>query len=143
MTRKIAALISLVLFSTVSAALDLKGEWQQGGVIIGIVPQGTQVEYRGKQLHISPAGEFVIGLGREAEEHANIVTIDSNGVRKEHEFSVKKRTYKIQKVNGVPQRTVEPDPAQVEGPNAKRNWPPTLAEAIYRSHFSHKNLNGH
>lgn len=108
----------LTLFSTVSAALDLKGEWQQGGVIIGIVPQGTQVEYRGKQLHISPAGEFVIGLGREAEEHANIVTIDSNGVRKEHEFSVKKRTYKIQKVNGVPQRTVEPDPAQVE--RAKR-----------------------
>lgn len=106
--------VVFTLTSMVSAALELKGEWQQGGVIIGKVPVGTQVEYRDKKLQISPAGEFVIGLGRDAEKQASLVTIDSDGVRKEHQFDVKGRTYNIQKVTGVPQQTVEPDLAQIE-----------------------------
>lgn len=118
MLKKLAAIFISMLLSMATIALELRGEWQQGGVIIGKVPQGTQVEYRGKQLQISPSGEFVIGLGRDAESQASIVTIDSDGVRHERKFAIKKRTYKIQKVTGVPQQTVEPDPAQVE--RAKR-----------------------
>jgi len=110
--------VLFALISASSAALDLKGEWQQGGVIIGKVPVGTQVQYRGRNLQISPVGEFVIGLGRDADLQASFVTITSDGVREEHRFVVKKRTYNIQKVTGVPQQTVEPDPAQVE--RAKR-----------------------
>ncbi len=110
--------VVFTLTSMVSAALELKGEWQQGGVIIGKVPVGTQVEYRDKKLQISPTGEFVIGLGRDAGKQAGLVTIDSDGVRKEHRFDVKGRTYNIQKVTGVPQQTVEPDLAQIE--RAKR-----------------------
>jgi murein DD-endopeptidase MepM/ murein hydrolase activator NlpD len=118
MLQKIAALAVLLFAGMVVSALELKGEWQQGGVIIGKVPQGTHVEYRGKKLQISPAGEFVIGLGRDAAQEAIIITINSDGLRQEHEFAVKQRTYNIQKVTGVPQRTVDPDPAQVE--RAKR-----------------------
>lgn len=118
MLQKIVSLVVLMLISMASIALELKGEWQQGGVIIGKVPAGTQVEYRGKKLHISSLGEFVIGLGRDAAEQASFVTVTVDGVRKEHRFAVKKRTYNIQKVTGVPQQTVEPDPAQIE--RAKR-----------------------
>lgn len=110
--------VVFVLSSMTTAALELRGEWQQGGVIIGKVPQGTKVEHRDKKLRISPAGEFVIGLGRDAGQQAMLVTLDSRGERKEHRFTVKKRSYNIQKVTGVPQRTVEPDPAQIE--RAKR-----------------------
>lgn len=116
--QQLVSLVLLMLTSLASAALELTGEWQQGGVIIGKVPQGIKVEYRGKQLQISPAGQFVIGLGRDAEKAATLVTIDSAGTRQEHRFDVKARTYNIQKVTGVPQQTVEPDPAQVE--RAKR-----------------------
>ncbi len=118
MLQKIAAIFISMLLSMSSIALELKGEWQQGGVIIGKAPQGTKVEYRGRQLQLSPAGEFVIGLGRDAAPQASIFTIDSSGQRQEHTFIVKQRTYKIQKVTGVPQQTVEPDPAQIE--RAKR-----------------------
>lgn len=118
MPQRIAVFFISMLLSMSSIALELRGEWQQGGVIIGKVPQGTQVEYRGKQLQLSPAGEFVIGLGRDAAAQASIVTIGSDSQRHEHKFIVKKRTYNIQKVTGVPQQTVEPDPAQVE--RAKR-----------------------
>lgn len=118
MLQKITTLVLLILTSMASGALELQGEWQQGGVIIGKVPQGTQVIYREKQLQISPAGEFVIGLGRDAAGQVSFVTTDRDGLRKEHRFAVKKRIYNIQKVTGVPQQTVEPDPAQVE--RAKR-----------------------
>jgi murein DD-endopeptidase MepM/ murein hydrolase activator NlpD len=118
---KLQQLIALVLFmlaSMASSALELTGKWQQGAVIIGKVPLGTRVEYRGKQLQISATGQFVIGLGRDAEKAATLVTVDSAGARQEHRFDVKARTYNIQKITGVPQQTVEPDPAQVE--RAKR-----------------------
>ncbi|WP_062060707.1 M23 family metallopeptidase [Cellvibrio sp. OA-2007] len=118
MLQKTAAFVVFLFASMAASALELKGDWQQGGVIVGKVPQGTLVEYRGKKLQISPAGEFVIGLGRDAARHAKIITISSDGLRQEHEFAVKQRTYNIQKVTGVPQRTVDPDPAQVE--RAKR-----------------------
>ncbi len=116
--QRCAMFVLGMLTSMMSAALELRGEWQQGGLIIGKVPVGTHVEYRAKKLHISPAGEFVIGFGRDADKQAALITIDSDGVRKEHRFDINARTYKIQKVTGVPQQTVEPDPAQVE--RAKR-----------------------
>ena len=116
--QSITMFLLFILASMASSALELTGDWQQGGVIVGKVSQGTLVEYRGKQLQISPAGEFVIGFGRDAEKTATLITIDSAGARHEHRFDVKARTYNIQKVTGVPQQTVEPDSAQVE--RAKR-----------------------
>lgn len=116
--HQVVAVVSFMLASMASSGLELRGKWQQGGVIIGTVQPGTQVEYRGKQLRISPAGQFVIGLGRDAEKVAILITIDSRGVSREHRFDVKARTYNIQKVSGVPQQTVAPDPVQVE--RAKR-----------------------
>lgn len=105
-----------LLFSLVSIhafGLELRGSWQQGGVIVGKVPDGSQIEYRGKKLQLSSLREFVIGLGRDAPDHATLVVIDAQGGRTEHKFAVKQRSYKIQRVTGVPQQTVEPDPKQV------------------------------
>lgn len=104
----------LSLLSWQAVGLELRGNWQQGGVIIGKVPEGSKVEYRGKKLQLSPQGEFVIGLGRDAENQASLMVMDAQGNQVEHQFSVKQRRYNIQKVNGVPQQTVEPDPKQVE-----------------------------
>src|SRR5690606_32533867 len=89
------------------AALELRGNWQQGGVIVGKLPEGSQVEYRGKKLQLSEEREFVIGLGRDAPAKAQLTVIDAQGTRVDHEFAVKQRQYNIQKVTGVPQQTVE------------------------------------
>lgn len=115
---RLAASFVLLCLSASTLGLELKGEWQQGGVIIGRVEPGTHVEYQGKRLHISPHGNFVIGLGRDAGTKAILATIDKDGVRTRHVYNVKSREYNIQRVTGVPQKTVEPDPAQVE--RAKR-----------------------
>lgn len=107
-------ILLLSLLSFQALGLELRGSWQQGGVIVGKVPESSLVEYRGKKLQISAHGEFVIGLGRDAPNHATLVVIDAEGGRTEHKFTVNQRSYNIQKVTGVPQQTVEPDPQQVE-----------------------------
>lgn len=94
-------------------ALEIKGEWQQGAVIIGQVSKGTQVEYKERKLQLTADGKFVIGLGRDAPNKAVIITI-TNGKAQQHSFSVKARGYNIQRVEGVPQATVEPNKEQDE-----------------------------
>jgi murein DD-endopeptidase MepM/ murein hydrolase activator NlpD len=93
------------------SALEIKGEWQQGAVIIGQVPEGTHVEYKQRKLQLTPDGKFVIGLGRDAVPAAEIITT-AKGKTEVHRFDVKPRTYQIQRVEGVPQATVEPNPVQ-------------------------------
>lgn len=103
----------LCSLSLPASALVTKGEWQQGAVIIGQVSSGTQVEYRGRKLQLTSDGKFVIGLGRDAASTAVITTI-TNGKTKEHHYEVRAREYNIQRVEGVPQATVEPNKEQDE-----------------------------
>lgn len=100
-----------LLFAQLGAALEISGTWQQGAVMLGKVEPGTQVEYNNRKLSLTPHGEFVIGLGRDALPQASITTI-KNGKATTHQFAVKARDYKIQRVEGVPQETVEPNPEQ-------------------------------
>lgn len=105
----------LLSFYCVSvAALEIHGEWQQGAVIRGHVAAGTKVEFLQRQVRVAEDGKFVIGLGRDFPTEAVITTTAPDGKQTAHTFAVKQREYDIQKVTGVPQRTVTPDPEQVE-----------------------------
>ena len=95
-------------------ALEFKGQWQQGAVLLGRVPAGTQVEFMDRSVRVTEEGQFVIGLGRDAKPQAIVATIDTGGKRQEHTFDVAARDYNIQRVTGVPQRTVTPSPEQIE-----------------------------
>lgn len=114
--KKIAPAFLFILsaLSFAVSALELDGTWQQGAVIVGRVADGVRVEFAERELLITENGQFVIGLGRDAESRATLTTIAADGVREEHIFEVAPREYNIQRVTGVPQRTVEPSPEQVE-----------------------------
>ena len=94
-------------------ALEITGEWQQGAVILGQVPAGVSVEYKQRKLQLTKDGKFVIGLGRDAPAIAELITT-TQGKTEVHQFAVKARTYNIQRVEGVPQATVEPNKEQDE-----------------------------
>lgn len=94
-------------------ALEITGEWQQGAVIIGQVSEGVSVEYKQRKLQLTKDGKFVIGLGRDAPAIAELIT-KTQGKTETHQFEVKARTYNIQRVEGVPQATVEPNKEQDE-----------------------------
>lgn len=99
--------------SRVFALEILKGEWQQGAVIIGRVPAGVEVDFKSHKLQLTADGQFVIGLGRDAPETVVITTV-SKGKTEQYPFSVKARTYDVQRVDGVPQKTIEPSKEQTE-----------------------------
>lgn len=102
----------LFLIATPAFALQiLKGEWQQGAVIIGQVPSGTTVSYDGRNLQLTSKGEFVFGLGHDAPSTI-VINTTKNGVSEQHAFNVKARAYDIQRVEGVPQKTIEPSKEQ-------------------------------
>jgi len=115
LTTLLSALVGLLSVNAIpyALALDVRGEWQQGAVIYGKVELGSHVEFQGRSLRLTEDGTFVIGLGRDAAKTAVISILDSSGKRQQYSYNVKQRTYQIQRVTGVPQRTVTPDPKQV------------------------------
>lgn len=110
---KYLVFLVVAFWGSAVTALEIDGEWQQGAIIRGKVEPGVDVEFLGRQVRVAADGKFVIGLGRDFEPTAELTTI-TKGVREVHGYAVKQREYNIQKVTGVPQRTVTPDPEQVE-----------------------------
>lgn len=97
----------LVGFSFELTALEISGEWTQGGMLLGKVVPGSAVAFMGRSPRVSEQGEFVIGLGRDAPPHVTI-TVTSNGETKSVTFNVTQRQYREQRIEGVPQETVTP-----------------------------------
>lgn len=113
MFRSFVGLLFGGLFAVSAQALEIQGEWQQGATLFGRVTPGTQVEFLGRQVRVSDEGLFVIGLGRDAESEVVLTLVEPDGEPRQLSYPVKQRDYQIQRVEGVPQKTVTPDPEQV------------------------------
>lgn len=100
-------------FSLSPVALSLQGSLQQGSLLLGKVAPKSKVFYQGEALQTTEAGEFLLGLSRDAPETINLRIIDAEGVQSLRSFPVVQRQYSIQHVNGVPQRTVAPSDSDI------------------------------
>jgi len=94
------------------ACLELSGEPRQGALLWGQVSPGSEVRLGDEALRVSSDGVVVFGFGRDESGQRSLT------VRGEAECSqtleIAPRDYRIQRVEGVPQRTVTPDPADLE-----------------------------
>ncbi|WP_020209337.1 M23 family metallopeptidase [Gilvimarinus chinensis] len=90
---------------------EIKGRWQQGSILRGKVQAGTQIEFQGKKVPVGDHGEFVLGLGRDADAEVELVLKGPEGEWR-HVYAVEKREYNIQRIEGVPQKTVTPSAEQ-------------------------------
>ena len=108
-------LLAIAAFMNAPAwALDLNKTPEQGGLVLGTVTPGTQLELNGKAIRITPTGQFAIGFDRDAKPTAALVEITPKGQRTVHTLQIGQRQYAIQNVTGVPQQTVEPPPEQLQ-----------------------------
>ena len=98
----------LVTLSSPVGALELQGSLQQGGLVLGVVEQGSVAYYQDKPLQLTDRGQFLLGLGRDAPANIEIRTVDTDQMQTIHKYTVARREYRIQKVNGVPAKTVTP-----------------------------------
>jgi murein DD-endopeptidase MepM/ murein hydrolase activator NlpD len=110
--RWILLALSFVIASTTIASPQegFPAAVSQGALVISKVAPGSQVRYAGRDLLLTPEGDVVFGIGR---DEAGTVTVE---VRAPHakpervEITVTPRDWPIERVDGVPPKTVEPPP---------------------------------
>lgn len=117
------ALIFSVLFTFSSLLqaeallLSLQGVPAPGALLIGQTVPGVDVFLGERALAQTPDGHFVLGFGRD-ESGRKALTLrgtDQYGNRQEetHEFILRSREWRMQRVEGVPQDTVTPPPERL------------------------------
>jgi len=80
---------------------------QQGSMIIGRMLVEGEIYYDNKKLPLTETGEFVFGVGRDAQHQVQLV-IRSNDKTIKYPLYIKKREWKIEKVNGLADDKVNP-----------------------------------
>ncbi len=93
--------------------LHIEGQWRQGAMLTGYVAPGSQIKFLDHDVKVAADGLFVIGLGRDAKSPARLLVRSSDGREQDYTFTVEQRQYNIQRVEGVPNKTVNPSAEQV------------------------------
>ena len=83
----------------------------QGAMVIGKVPPGSRVEHGGRVLRTTGYGTVVFGVGRDQAAPVEVVVHTPDGSRSVQHIAVSQRDWPLQRVNGVPPKTVDPPPA--------------------------------
>jgi murein DD-endopeptidase MepM/ murein hydrolase activator NlpD len=114
-------LFCLLLLTEASVmALTLEGDYIQGGMLIGQVEPGDRILFNSEPLKVSSQGEFLIGFDRDASlSHTLVVKRDGRAILTKR-FSIQKREYQIQRIDGLPPNKVTPP---------KSNWERIKKEA--------------
>ena len=99
------------LLSVQAGAVELQGQLIQGGLIHGKVAPGSRVELGEHSVKVAENGVFVAGFDRDAPAVMTL-RVCHDGDCASQELAIAQREYAVQRVNGVPQKTVTP-PAEV------------------------------
>src|SRR5690606_8601909 len=87
---------------------------QQGAMVLGKVPPGSVVIHAGRTLRTTGYGTVVFGVGRDATGPLLVAVQRPDGSSEQVRIAVKARDWPLQRVNGVPRKTVDPPRAVAE-----------------------------
>ena len=99
----------IIIFFNLSTlhALELKGEFFQGNLIVGNTEPGSKILIDNKEIKVSSRGFFAFGLSKNRKTDVTIEVV-TNGISKNIVKKVYKKEYRIQKINGLPSKQVTP-----------------------------------
>ena len=86
----------------------------QGAMVIGKVPAGSTVRHAGRELRVSGYGSVVFGIGRDEKGPLQVQVRRPDGGSETATIAVTARDWPVERVNGVPPKTVNPPPAIAE-----------------------------
>lgn len=120
-SRFVAAALAALLLSpgalsasTGDALVQLEGEAVQGGLIFGKGAPGSRVVLDDTEIMVSPEGRFVIGFDRDETGERRLRVRAPDGNEQTLTLAVGSREFAIERVDGLPPRTVTPDPEALE-----------------------------
>ena len=94
--------------------LSFHGDLTQGGLIRGQVPAGSTLRLNGRKVPVDETGKFALGFGRDENKRQELVAVLPNGQKAQTVWTLKARHYDIQKITGIPEKIMNPDPAELE-----------------------------
>ena len=133
-------LVVLILFgiTAANAEVEVEGTAKQGGLLIGSLNgEAATVSLDGTPVPVAPDGRFLLGFGRDAAPNAELNIAYGDGRRETRVLTVAQRDYKVQRIDGLPQKQVTPDPAalkRIRTDNAAIGR--VRAEILAASHFA-------
>src|SRR3546814_182977 len=86
----------------------------QGALVFGKVPANSVVEYAGRTLRRTPYGTVVFGVDRREQGPLRLEVLRPDGTRTAESIAVTARDWPLERVDGVPPKTVNPPPAIAE-----------------------------
>ena len=81
---------------------------QQGAMVIGKVPAGSTVTHGGRQLRVTGYGSVVFGVARDQSGPVSVSVRRPDGSVQEAAIQVTARDWPVERVSGVPPKTVSP-----------------------------------
>lgn len=109
-------IVALAPWRGVHAEPDVRfdGTVSPGGLLIGQTLPGNIVTVGGRTVRVSPEGQFLVGLGRDTTGDITVTIAAPDGMSADHTVAVPVRDYDIQRIDGLPQKQVTPDPETME-----------------------------
>ena len=106
---------SLVLTAAIAcpsafAADTFPSSAPQGSLIRVHVEPRAKVRFAGHDLRVGPRGEIAFGIGRDEKGPVTVDVIEPGGKREHIVIEVTPRDFPIERIVGVPPKTVEPPP---------------------------------
>jgi len=100
--------ITILFFASNSLyALELIGTFHQGNLILGKTEKKSKIFLDKKEVEVSDQGFFVFGLSKNRKNDV-LIEVVKNNVKEKYIKKVYKKTYKIQKIDGLPRKQVTP-----------------------------------
>lgn len=109
--KKLTTVFALILLSgQVTAEVELKGKFIQGGMIVGHSDKIMTVVLLGTvKVPVHPSENvFVFGFGRDAKAEDTLSVEFADGTSWQKALNIKQREYKVDKIEGVAQKYVSP-----------------------------------
>ena len=96
--------------SAASTSATFPASVSQGALVIGKVAPGSTVRYAGQDLRVTRTGEVVFGVGRDESGPLQVDVRAPHDRRERIAIEVVPRDWPIERVDGVPPKTVDPPP---------------------------------
>jgi len=112
------ALLTLLSAALPALSADLPASMSQGALVIAKLPGLAKASIDGKTVRVGDDGTMVFGAGRDERGPLLVNLAYRDGRRETVRIAVTQRDWPVERVNGVPPKTVNP--------------PPDLAERIRR-----------
>lgn len=78
--RRLLVAALLIAAPTYAQALELNGQYRQGGLVVGQARPGATVTLDGKAVDVAQNGAFVFGFGRNAGAKATLRVTEGTDV---------------------------------------------------------------